>query len=57
MAAVALDTLIPPFGSWGVPRLPAPYDGYERDIVMSFFLVMPAMPLVSATATWLRGRR
>jgi len=66
MAAVFLDSL--PFwiplvmteahvvGSWGVPTPPKPYDGYQRDIVLSFFIVMPVMPLVSAAAQWL-GRR
>lgn len=58
-AAVMLDSM--PFpghavGSWGVPKPPAPYDAYQRDILLSFFIVMPAMPLVSAAAQWL-GRR
>lgn len=43
-------------GSWGVPKPPAPYDSYQRDILLSFFIVMPAMPIVSAAAQWL-GRR
>ena len=53
-AAVMLDSTFR-FG-WGVPRCPAPYDGYEWAIVQSFFLLAPAMPLVSAVSTWL-GRR
>lgn len=58
-AAVMLDSM--PFpghavGAWGVPKPPAPYDGYQRDILMSFFIVMPAMPVVSAVSQWL-GRR
>lgn len=57
MAAVFLDTLIPPFGSWGIPALPPPYDGYERDIVLSFFIVMPAMPVAGALAAWLGRKR
>jgi hypothetical protein len=57
MAAVFLDTLIPPFGSWGIPALPSPYDGYERDIVLSFFIIMPAMPVMGALATWLGRKR
>lgn len=66
MAAVFLDSFawwIPilmseahAIGSWGVVKLPAPYDAYQRDIVLSFFIVMPAMPVVSAVATWL-GRK
>jgi hypothetical protein len=56
-AAVFLDTLIPPFGSWGVPRLPAPYDTYQWAIVQSFFLVMPVQTGINALAQWLnRGR-
>lgn len=60
MAAVMLDSL--PFwghavGQWGVPRPPAPYDQYERDIVLSFFIVAPAMPLISAASQWLGRKR
>lgn len=59
MAAVFLDSM--PFpghavGQWGVPKPPAPYDAYQRDIVLSFFIIMPAMPLVNAVAQWL-GRK
>lgn len=67
MAAIMLDSLpfwIPLFmdkahaiGGWGVPKPPAPYDGYQRDIVMSFFIVMPAMPIVSGVAQWLGRKR
>jgi hypothetical protein len=46
-----------PVGSWGIPRLPPPYDGYQWAIVQSFFLVMPAMTLVQATSQWLNRRR
>lgn len=60
LAAVILDSLPfwgHPVGSWGVPRPPAPYDQYERDIVLSFFIVAPAMPLISAASQWLGRRR
>jgi hypothetical protein len=50
MGAVFLDSTIPPFGSWGIPKLPPPYDGYERDIVLSFFIVLPAMPIAFGLA-------
>jgi hypothetical protein len=43
-------------GAWGVPKPPPPYDGYQRDILLSFFIIMPAMPLVSAISQWL-GRK
>ncbi len=66
MAAIFLDSLpfwIPVFmsqahvvGSWGVPKPPAPYDDYQAKIVLSFFIITPAMPIVSAVAQWL-GRK
>jgi hypothetical protein len=43
-------------GSWRIPALPQPYDGYQWAIVQSFFLVLPAMPLVGAAVNRL-GRR
>lgn len=60
LAAVILDSM--PFpghavGSWGIPLPPAPYDQYQRDIVMSFFIVAPAMPLISAASQWLSRKR
>jgi len=54
-AAVMLDSTFR-FG-WGIPKVPAPYDSYEWTIVQSFFVVAPAMPLVSATAAWLSRKR
>lgn len=67
MAAIMLDSLpfyIPLFmsqghviGSWGVPKPPAPYDDYQRQIVLSFFIIMPVMPMASAIAQWLGRRR
>ncbi len=59
-AAVMLDSL--PLlghavGSWHIPKLPAPYDGYQWAIVQSFFLVMPAMPLVNSVSAWLARKR
>lgn len=66
LAAIVLDSLpfwVPLFmaeahkiGSWGVPKPPAPYDEYQRQIVLSFFIITPAMPIVSAVAQWL-GRK
>jgi len=53
--AVMLDSTFQ-FG-WGIPKVPAPYDGYEWAIVQSFFIVAPAMPLVSATSAWLSRKR
>lgn len=53
--AVMLDSTFQ-FG-WGIPKVPAPYDSYEWAVVQSFFIVAPAMPLVSATAAWLGRKR
>lgn len=39
-------------GSWRVPRLPEPYDGYEGKILLSFFIITPAAPVFSAIAAW-----
>jgi len=44
-------------GSWGIPKLPSPYDTYQWAIVQSFFLVMPVQTGVSAVAQWLNRRR
>jgi len=57
MAAVFLDTLIPPYGSWGIPALPPPYDMYEWAIVQSFFVVMPVMPVAGALAAWINRKK
>lgn len=59
-AAVFLDSL--PFlghvvGSWHIPKVPAPYDGYQWAIVQSFFIVVPAMPVVTAVSAWLSRKR
>lgn len=44
-------------GSWGIPKLPTPYDTYQWAIVQSFFLVMPVQTAVGAVAQWLNRRR
>lgn len=40
-AAIVLDSTIPPYGSWSVAKLPAPYDLYEQAIILSFFIARP----------------
>jgi hypothetical protein len=55
LAAIMLDSTFQ-FG-WGIPRIPSPYDRYEWEIVQSFFIVAPAMPIVSATAAWLSRKK
>jgi hypothetical protein len=52
--AVFLDSTFK-FG-WGVPALPGGYANAELSIALSFFVITPAMPLVSAAAQWL-GRK
>ena len=37
IGAVVLDSTFPPFGSWGIPALPKPYDEYEMWIVLAYF--------------------
>jgi hypothetical protein len=60
MGAVFIDSM--PFpghlvGSWNVPPVPGKYGEYQKEIVLSFFLVMPAMPIVNSVAAWLTRRR
>ena len=43
-------------GSWGIPKVPPPYDGYEWAVVQSFFIIAPAMPLISAASMWLHRK-
>ena len=54
-SGVMLDS-VPLFGhvvgTWHVPKLPAPYDGYEADILLSFFILTPAAPVLSAVTAW-----
>jgi len=42
---------------WKIDKLPAPWDGYIWIILQSFVVITPAMPLISATSAWLRGKR
>ena len=42
-----------PVGSWAIPRLPAPYDTDEGQVVLSFFILAPTAPVLSAAASWL----
>jgi hypothetical protein len=49
--AVFLDSTFR-FG-WKVPALPGEYAGAEQQIALSFFIVLPAMPVVSAVSAWL----
>jgi hypothetical protein len=60
MAAVFLDSM--PFPATrsapgACPKPPAPYDAYQKDIVLSFFIVAPVMQLSSSAAAWLTRRR
>jgi hypothetical protein len=53
-AAIVLDSTLPPYGSWGIARLPAPYDLYEQAIILSFFI---ARPFEKAARVFSAGRR
>lgn len=53
-AAIVLDSTVPPYGSWGIARLPAPYDLYEQAIILSFFI---ARPFEKAARVFSAGRR
>jgi len=52
--AVYLDSTFK-FG-WAVPALPGPYAGAEQQIALSFFILAPALPLISGVASML-GRK
>jgi hypothetical protein len=53
-SAIVLDSTIPPYGSWGIAKLPAPYDLYEQAIILSFFI---ARPFEKAVRVFSAGRR
>jgi len=40
-------------GSWRIPKPPPPYDDYQGKIILSFFLVAPAMPVLQSFSAWL----
>jgi len=46
--AVFLDSTFR-FG-WAVPSLPGPYAGAEQQIALSFFILAPALPIISGVA-------
>jgi hypothetical protein len=52
MGAVFLDSMF--HFEWSIAKIPAPCDGYQRDIVLSFFILAPTMKLVDAVSLWLR---
>lgn len=42
---------------WEIAKLPSPWDSYVWVVLQSFVVITPAMPLISATSAWLRGKR
>jgi hypothetical protein len=36
-----------------IPKVPPPYDGYERDIILSFFILKPVDSAVKGFTSWL----
>jgi hypothetical protein len=53
-AAVFLDSTFR-FG-WAVPALPGPYAGAEQQIALSFFILAPALPIISSVSQMLNRR-
>lgn len=51
--AVFVVSTFPPLYHVTIPALPEAYASAELTIALSFFIVAPAMPIVSATAAWL----
>jgi len=56
--AVFIVSTIPP--QWGfditIPALPSAYAGAEQTIALSFFILAPTLPLVSAARAWIYPR-
>ena len=54
-AAIMLDSTLPLH--WGVPKVPPPYDGYEREFILFFIVAKPVDSLIggvgAALAAWL----
>jgi phage portal protein BeeE len=54
-AAVAVDSTFPLH--WGIPKVPPPYDGYEREFILFFIVAKPVDSLISgvgaALTAWL----
>lgn len=53
-ALICLDSSFP--ASWNIhlqiPRLPAPYDEYEKQILLSFFILQPASQIATGIKAW-----
>jgi hypothetical protein len=54
-AAIMCDSTFPLH--WGIPKVPPPYDGYEREFILFFIVAKPVDSLVSgigaALTAWL----
>jgi hypothetical protein len=54
-AAIMCDSTFPL--RWGIPKVPPPYDGYEREFILFFIVAKPVDSLVSgigaALTAWL----
>lgn len=43
-------------GSWGVPVPPAPFDAYQREILLSFFIVAPTVQAIKTVGAAIARR-
>jgi hypothetical protein len=58
-AAIMLDSTFAL--RWGIPKVPPPYDGYEREFILFFIVAKPVDTLIggigAALTAWLAGRK
>lgn len=52
--SIVLDSMFH-FG-WAIAKLPSPWDEHAWQILVSFFLVTPAAPVLSAVTAWLHRK-
>lgn len=50
---IMIDSSLP--GDWhmGIPKVPAPYDTYESQIILSFFILQPVNTVAKGVLSWL----
>lgn len=58
-AAIMLDSTLPLH--WGIPKVPPPYDGYEREFILFFIVAKPVDSLIgglgAALTAWMTRPR
>lgn len=51
---VMIDSSLPSsWGKMGIPKVPPPYDTYEAQIILSFFIVQPIGSAIKGVVSWL----